>query len=172
MEKLLDTGKVKNIGISNFSKKELEDLLKVAKIKPSVHQLETHPYLQQQDFLDWHKQQGILVTAYSPFGNQNDIYDSGEKVETLMEHPVIAKIAKKHGCTGAQVTLAWGIKRGTSVVPKSVNEGRIKSNFECLKVKLDEEDMKEIAKMNGPHRFNNPTNWGYKFYADLEGVAA
>jgi alcohol dehydrogenase (NADP+) len=68
------------------------------------------------------------------------------------------------------VTLAWGIKRGTSVVPKSVNEGRIKSNFECLKVKLDEEDMKEIAKMNGPHRFNNPTNWGYKFYADLEGV--
>jgi diketogulonate reductase-like aldo/keto reductase len=170
MEKLVDTGKVKNIGVSNFSKKELENLLKVAKTKPAVHQFETHPYLQQQAFLDWHKQQGIEVTAYSPFGNQNHVYDSGEKVDALIEHPTITKIAKKHGCTGAQVTLAWGIKRGTSVVPKSVNEGRIKSNFECLKVKLDEEDMKEIAKMNGPHRFNNPTNWGYKFYADLEGI--
>jgi len=170
MEKLLDTGKVKAIGVSNFSKKELEDLIKKAKVKPAVHQFETHPYLQQQAFVDWHKQQGIEVTAYSPLGNQNDIYDAGKKLDILSEHPTIAKIAKKHGCTGPQVVLAWGIKRGTSVVPKSVNEGRIKSNFECLKVKLDDEDMKEIAKMDGPHRFNNPKSWGYKFFADLEGV--
>ena len=169
MEKLLDTGKVKAIGVSNFSKKELEDLLKTAKIKPAVHQIETHPYLQQQSFIDWHKQQGIVVTAYSPFGNQNRIYDSGKKLEPLIEHPTIVKIAKKHGVTGAQVTLAWGIMRGTSVIPKSVNDERIKSNFECLKVKLDDEDMKEIATMNGPYRFNNPS-WGYKFYADLEGA--
>ena len=171
MEKLLDTGKVKAIGVSNFSKKELEDLIKVAKVKPAVHQLETHPYLQQQEFIDWHKEQGIAVTAYSPFGNQNDIYDAGKRVNILIKHPIITKIAKKHGCTGAQVALAWGIKRGTSVVPKSVNEGRIKSNFECLKVQLDEADMREIAEMNGPYRFNNPKSWGHKFYADLEGVA-
>jgi alcohol dehydrogenase (NADP+) len=169
MESLVDTGKVKNIGVSNFSKAELQTLLKSAKIKPAVHQMETHPYLQQQSFIDWHKQQGIHVTAYSPFGNQNDTYDSGSKLDALIETPTIKKIAKKHGCNGADVALAWGINRGTSVVPKSVNEGRIKSNFECLKVKLDDEDMKEIATMDGPHRFNDPSDsWGYKFYADLD----
>jgi alcohol dehydrogenase (NADP+) len=169
MESLVDTGKVKAIGVSNFSKAELEDLLKHAKIKPAVHQIETHPYLQQQEFVDWHKSQGIHVTAYSPFGNQNDIYDSGSKVETLIKHPTIQKVAKKHGVAGSDVALAWNIKRGCSVVPKSVNEKRIESNLGCLKVKLDDEDMKEIASMNGPHRFNNPSkSWGYEFYADLE----
>jgi alcohol dehydrogenase (NADP+) len=169
MEKLLETGKTKAIGVSNFSQKELEKLIESAKVKPAVHQIETHPYLQQQEFIDWHKEQGIEVTAYSPFGNQNDIYDSGSKVDILIEHPTITKVAKKHGVNGNQVALAWGIKRGTSVVPKSVNEGRIKSNFGCLKVKLDDEDMKEIAKMNGPHRFNDPSDsWGYKFFEGLE----
>src|SRR5438045_2262649 len=119
MEKLLDTGKVKAVGVSNFSRKELEDLLKTAKVRPAVHQIETHPYLQQQSFLDWHKQQGIGVTAYSPLGNQNDVYDAGKKLDKLIETPTITKIAKKHGASGNQVVLAWGIKRGTSVVPKS-----------------------------------------------------
>ena len=150
--------------MSNFSRKELEDLLKTAKVKPAVHQIKTHPYLQQQSFLDWHKQQGIGVTAYSPLGNQNHIYDA------LIETPTITKIAKKHGVSGNQVVLAWGVKRRTSVIPKCVNEGRIKSNYECLKVKLDNEDMKEIAKMDGSHQFNNPRNWGYKIFADLEGA--
>jgi len=171
MEKLLETGKVKSIGVSNFSKMEVQTLLKSAKVKPAVHQFETHPYLQQQAFIDWHKQQGILVTAYSPFGNQNKVYDEGAKVDKLIEHPIITKIAKKHKTIGAAVALAWGIKRGTAVVPKSVNEGRIKGNLECLTVQLDEADMSEIAKMNGPYRFNNPTNWKKKFFADLEGAA-
>ena len=171
MEKLVETGKVKAIGVSNFSQHELDALLKDAKVRPAVHQFETHPYLQQQAFIDWHKQQGIEVTAYSPFGNQNNIYDAGAKIQTLTTHPTIAKIAVKHGCTGAQVALAWGIKRGTSVIPKSVNEGRIKDNFQCLKVKLDDEDMKEIATMNGPYRFNIPLTWSHKFFDGLEGAA-
>src|SRR5436305_10143073 len=129
MENLLDTGKVKAIGVSNFSHAELESLLKTAKVKPAVHQYETHPYLQKKAFLEWHKSHGIQVIAYSPFGNQNQVYDAGAKVDILIEHSVIQKIAKKHNATGAQVTLAWGIKRGTCVVPKSINEGRIKANF-------------------------------------------
>ena len=173
MEKLLDTGKVKSIGISNFSKKELETLLKSAKIAPSVHQIETHPYLQETSFLEFHKKNGIEVTAYSPLGNQNDIYDAGKDVHALVEHEIIQKVAKKHGVSGAQVAIAWGIKRGTTVIPKSVNQERIKSNFEALKVieQLDEEDVRSIAGMNGPHRFNNPSkSWGRKFFEDLEGV--
>ena len=173
MEKLLDTGKVKAIGISNFSKKEIETLLKTAKVVPAVHQYETHPYLQQTSFLEFHKKHGIEVTAYSPFGNQNDIYDAGKNVHPLVQHEIIQKIAKKHGVEGTHVAIAWGIKRGTTVIPKSVHEGRIKSNFEALKVidQLDEEDMKNIASMNGPHRFSDPgKNWGCKFFEDLEGA--
>jgi diketogulonate reductase-like aldo/keto reductase len=173
MEKLLDTGKVKSIGISNFSKKELETLLKTAKVVPSVHQIETHPYLQQTSFLEFHKKHGIEVTAYSPFGNQNDIYDAGKNVDPLVKTEVIQKIAKKHGVEGTHVAIAWGIQRGTTVIPKSVHEERIKNNFEALKLvgKLDDEDMKSIASMNGPHRFNNPSkSWGYKCFDDLEGA--
>src|SRR5579859_5342193 len=173
MEKLLDTGKVKAIGISNFAKKEVQTLLKSAKVPPSVHQIEMHPYLQQTSFLEFHKRNGIQVTAYSPFGNQNDIYDAGKNVHPLVKHEIIQKIAKKHGVEGTHVAIAWGIKRGTTVIPKSVHEGRIKSNFEALGVvdKLDEEDMKSIESMNGPHRFNNPSkSWGYKFFEDLEGA--
>ena len=168
MEKLLETGKVKAIGVSNFSQKALEQLITRGNVKPAVHQLESHPYLQQQAFLDWHKEQGIEVTAYSPFGNQNTFYDSGTKIQRLIEHPTMVKIAKKHGCGTNHIALAWGIKRGTSVVVKSVNDDRIKSNFECLNVRLDNEDMEEIAKMNGPYRFNLP-NWGPTFFEGLEG---
>jgi len=169
LEKLVDTGKVKNIGISNFSKGEVQKLLETAKIRPAVHQLETHPYLQQQAFIDWHKEQGIHVTAYSPFGNQNEFYGGTGKVGALIEHPTIAKIAKKHGVTNADIALAWGIKRGTSVIPKSVNEARIKSNLGGLQVSLDDDDMKEIATLDGPHRFSNPSEWGYKLFSDLDG---
>ena len=171
MEILVATGKVKNIGISNFSKSEIEELLKTAKIKPAVHQLETHPYLQQQAFIDWHEEQGIHVTAYSPFGNQNDFYDAGAKLGPLIEHPTIRKIAKKHDVKNANVVLAWGMKRGTSVVPKSVNEERIKMNWESIKVTLDDEDMREIATMEGPHRFNNPSNgWKHKLFSGLDAA--
>lgn len=70
MEKLYKSGKAKAIGVSNFSKAELERLIKETSVVPAVHQLECHPYLQQPDFLAWHKEKGIHVTQYSPFGNQ------------------------------------------------------------------------------------------------------
>ncbi|KAL9098522.1 MAG: hypothetical protein Q9187_009645, partial [Circinaria calcarea] len=87
MEKALKAGKTKAIGISNFSRAELERLLKETSVVPAVHQLELHPYLQQQSFADFHKSRGIHITQYSPFGNQNEIYDSGKNMGKLIDDP-------------------------------------------------------------------------------------
>lgn len=73
---------------------------------------ENHPYLQQPGFADWHKKQGIVIMQYSPFGNQNEIYDKGQNMGKLMDDPVLVDIGKKYGKTGAQVALAWGITHG------------------------------------------------------------
>lgn len=84
MEKLLKTGKTKAIGISNFSRKEVETILEKGSVVPATHQLECHPWLQQKEFTEWQKEQGILIQHYSPFGNQNEIYDSGKTLGKLM----------------------------------------------------------------------------------------
>lgn len=89
MEKLIKTGKTKAIGVSNFSKKEIEHLVKEAEIKPAAHQIECHPWLQQREFCDWHKSEGIHVQHYSPFGNQNEIYDSGKNMGKLMVRSIV-----------------------------------------------------------------------------------
>lgn len=84
MEKLLKTGKTKAIGISNFSRREVETILEKGSVVPAAHQIECHPWLQQKEFTEWQKSQGILIQHYSPFGNQNEIYDSGKKLSKLM----------------------------------------------------------------------------------------
>ncbi|OCL10912.1 Aldo/keto reductase [Glonium stellatum] len=169
MEKCLKSGKTKAIGVSNFSKAELERLLAETSVVPAVHQLEMHPWLQQHDFAEFHKSKGIHITHYSPFGNQNEIYDGGKEMGKLMDDPVPVEIGKKYGKTGAQVALAWGISRGHSVIPKSKTESRIKANLEG-DFELDPEDVKKIEKTDKKLRFNDPSqNFGWNFYADLEG---
>ena len=84
MEKLLKTGKTKAIGVSNFSYAELDRLLKEAFVVPAAIQMELHPWLQQTEFCEFIKSKGIHITQYSPFGNQNEIYDSGKNMGKLM----------------------------------------------------------------------------------------
>jgi alcohol dehydrogenase (NADP+) len=169
MEKCMQSGKTRAIGVSNFSKAELERLLKEASVVPAVHQMELHPYLQQQPFTEFHKQKGIHVTQYSPFGNQNEVYDSGKDMGKLMDDPVLVEIGKKHGKTGAQVALAWGISQGHSVIPKSKTESRIKSNIEGDFV-LPKEDVAKISEIDKKLRFNDPSKgFGWNFYKDLDG---
>lgn len=169
MEKLQQKGKAKAIGVSNFSKAEMERLLSKANTKPAAHQLEMHPYLVQGAFADWHKQNDIHVTHYSPFGNQNAIYSKGENMGKLIDDPVLAEIGKKHGKNGAQVALAWGIAKGHSVIPKSKTPARIKANLEG-DFKLDAEDVKKIDGLDKKLRFNDPSaNFGWQFYSDLDG---
>jgi len=169
MEKLYKKGKAKAIGISNFSKAELETLLKETEVVPAAHQMELHPWLQQKSFTDFHKSKGIHITQYSPFGNQNEIYDSGKHLNKLMDEPVLVEIGKKHGKSGAQVALAWGIAQGHSVIPKSKTESRIQQNLGG-DFKLSQEDVEQINGLDKKLRFNDPSgNFGWNFYKDLDG---
>lgn len=111
MEKLLQTGKVKAVGVSNFSKAEIERLVKNTSVVPAAHQLELHPWLQQRAFTQWHKEKGIYITQYSPFGNQNEIYSGPKQIGKLIEDPVLNEIGKKYGKTGAQVALGRSCSR-------------------------------------------------------------
>jgi len=169
MEKLVKNGKCKAIGISNFSKAELERLISKCDIVPAAHQMECHPYLAQHEFAKFHEEKGIHITQYSPFGNQNEIYSSGQNMGKLMDDPVLVEIGKKYGKNGAQVALAWGIAKGRDVIPKSKTPSRIKANLEG-DFKLDGEDVKKIDGLDKKMRFNDPSgNFGWEFYKDLDG---
>jgi len=172
MEECVKKGKAKAIGVSNFSKAEMERLLKETSTVPAAHQLECHPWLQQAAFDAWHKEKGIHVTQYSPFGNQNAIYSKGENLGKLIEDPTLVAIGKKYGKSGAQVALAWGIAHGRSVIPKSKTEHRIKQNLEG-DFRLEAEDVKKIDSLDKKLRFNDPSGsfGGWNFYTDLDGKA-
>lgn len=167
LEKVFKKGKVKAIGIPNFSKAELERLLKETEVVPAVHQMEMHPWLHQKEFSEFHQQKGIHITHYSPFGNQNEIY--GDTVSKVIEDPVLQEIGKKHDKTSAQVALAWGIARGHSVIPKSKTTERIHQNFQG-DFKLDQDDLKKIDGIDQKIRFNDSSDsFGYNFFTDLDG---
>lgn len=169
MEGLVRKGKARAIGVSNFSHAELERLVKHADVVPAVHQVELHPWLAQHDFMNVHRDLGIHVTQYSPFGNSNPIYSKGKELERLIETDTLVSIGRKYGKSGAQVALAWGIAKGRSVIPKSKTPERVKANLEG-DFELDEEDVSKIDQMDRKLRFNNPSaNFGWDFYADLDG---
>lgn len=130
MEKLLSTGKVKTIGVSNFSIKTLEVLLPQATIVPAVNQVQMHPCLPQHDLLEYCTKKGIHVTAYTPLGRADSPFFSDDTV---------LKVAEKNKITTAQVVLSWGVQRGTSVIPKSEKEERLKANFQVGLVFVDQE---------------------------------
>ncbi|KAG8996325.1 hypothetical protein FRB90_012767 [Tulasnella sp. 427] len=134
MEKLLDTRKVKSIGVSNFSIKTLDALLAEAKIVPAV---QMHPCLLQQDLVKYSADKGIHITAYSPLGQSKSPFFGDETIK---------RVAEKAGITVGQLLLSWGVQRGTSVVPKSENEERLKNNLSV--VKLDDEDFEAVENLH------------------------
>jgi len=155
MEELVDEGLVKSIGLSNYTIKKTEELLKHSpRIKPACNQIELHPYLPQQRLFDYSKKEGIALVAYSPLANPGrpESFVCSDEVP-LLQDKTIAQVAEKHKVTAAQVLLAWAIARGTGVIPKSVKEHRIKENLACLDVKLDSEDMKTINGIQTRYRF-------------------
>ncbi|CAA16997.1 Glucose 1-dehydrogenase [Schizosaccharomyces pombe] len=153
MEELLETGKVRYIGISNFNNEYLDRVLKIAKVKPTIHQMELHPYLPQTEYLEKHKKLQIHVSAYSPLANQNDAYNSD--ISKLIEHKTLVDIAnaRGEGITPANIAISWAVKRGTSVLPKSVNESRIVSNF--LYIPLTDKEMEAINNIGVVRRFSH-----------------
>ncbi|KAI9730860.1 MAG: hypothetical protein M1834_005578 [Cirrosporium novae-zelandiae] len=158
MEKLVESGKIRSIGISNFSVEKTKELLKTAKIVPAVNQIEAHPWIQQPEFMDYMKELNILVTAYSPLGN--NIYG----LPRVVDDPEIHEIATRLQKDPAQVLIAWAVQRGTVVLPKSVTESRIQSNFQDFV--LSDPDFQKLNSMDQHKRYNFPSRWGYDVFGE------
>lgn len=137
MQKLVGTGKVRNIGVSNFGIKNLERLLNdpSCKIVPAVNQIELHPCNPSPKLVAYCASKGIHVTGYSPLGSNDS---------PLYKNHILLDIAKAKGKTPQQVLLAWGIQKGWSVVPKSVTKSRIEGNFELDGWELTDDEIKQI----------------------------
>jgi len=154
MEEVNKMGLAKHIGVCNFSIKKLKQLMSDALVKPEMNQIEMHPFLQQNEMLSYCKTAGIHLTSYSPLGSPDRTAAmKADNEPSLLENPVIMEIASKNQCSPAQVLIAWAIERGTAVIPKSVNAGRIKQNFEATGIHLAENDMARIAALDKHFRY-------------------
>ena len=154
LEDCVAQGLVRNIGVCNFSVSKLDTLCRQASIRPAMNQIELHPYLQQGTMLEFCRENGIQVTAYSPLGSGDrpaGMKKSGEP--TLLDNPVIQRVAAKHGVTPAQVLLAWGLSRKTVVIPKSVYPERMRQNLAAAQLVLDAQDVADIATLDRGYRF-------------------
>ncbi|TPX72690.1 hypothetical protein SpCBS45565_g00267 [Spizellomyces sp. 'palustris'] len=158
-ENLVDAGLVKHIGISNFPSVLILDLLTYARIRPAVNQVERHPYLAQNSLLQLVKDNGIHLSAYTPLGRPGKINNVSKEI---IKEPVVEAIAKElKQQTGlvvntGHVLLRWHIERGVSVLPKSSNPHRIKSNLQITsQIRLTEEQLKRIDNLDCGLRYND-----------------
>ncbi|HEY1518816.1 MAG TPA: aldo/keto reductase [Solirubrobacteraceae bacterium] len=142
LEALLADGKVRAIGVSNFTVEHLTSLLEHATVVPAVNQVECHPYFQQREVQDFGGQHGILTQAWSPIGGIT-FYRDGSHGSTL-DDQVIGDVAIAHGETSAQVMLRWGLQHGRSVIPKSTKPSRIAENIDVFDFELSADEMAAI----------------------------
>ena len=139
-------GRVKSIGVCNFTKEALQEIIDATGVVPVLNQVETHPYLNQAELRAFEAEHNILHESWSPLG-------SGKG---LLEDPKLAEIAAKYdGATPAQVVIAWHLALGSIVIPKSVTESRIKENWESLDLKLSDEDIDAINGLDNGTRYGS-----------------
>ncbi|XP_067931245.1 aldo-keto reductase family 1 member B1-like [Watersipora subatra] len=140
MENLVDAGKIKSIGLSNFNSLQIQEVIDNGRIKPANLQIEVNPYLSQDKLVAFCAEKGIVVTGYSPLGSPARPWAKPED-PTLLEDPKVVAIAERLKRTPAQVVLRWAVQRGISTIPKSVTEARIKANLEVFDFSLSDDDM-------------------------------
>lgn len=170
MIELKKTGKVKDIGVSNFTVEYIQGIIDATGVVPVANQIEAHPYLPQDDLVKYCKEKNIHITAYSPLGNNL------KGLPKLTDHEKVQEIASRLGATPAQVLVAWGAYRGYSVIPKSVQEERIVSNFK--QVELTKEDYEAVSsvghnsrvRFNIPHHYDPP--WDINIFDEPEEKTA
>jgi len=150
----------REVGVSNFTKGMIEKVSDATGQTPAVNQVELHPYLQQDALLSACKELGVAVTAYSPLGSPDSAAMMGRQDDVLLtEHPTIQQIAEAHEATPGQVLIAWALARGTSVIPKSVNPGRIVENWAAPNLDLTLADMTAIGALDRHHRMVDGSFW-------------
>ncbi len=144
--KLVEEGKVKYIGVSNFGPKLCDEAIAAAAPKPiGAVQIEAHPLLQQREMREYLKQHDINLVAYSPLARGH-----------ISEVPEVVEVAKKHNVSPNQVSLAWLMHYGAVPIPKATSEAHIRDNFASQDLKLDVEDIARIDGIKMEHRYVNP----------------
>jgi len=143
MEKAVEVGKVRSIGLSNFNMKQIQRVFDHGTIKPAVLQNEAHPYFPQNTLLRFCKNHGVIFTGYSPLANNAHVFRK-EGHPNLLEEKVVLDIAGKHKKTPAQVIIRWAIQRETVVIPKSIRRVRLEENFHVWDFQLSADDMSLI----------------------------
>lgn len=159
MEKLLSTGKVRAIGVSNFNVRRLEELLSQVSVVPAANQIEAHPYLQQPELLRFCQEKKIIVEAYSPLGNNQ----TGEP--RTVDDPLVHSIAGELSMDPGPLLASWGVQRGTVVLSKSVTPSRIAANLQVKQ--LPEDAFARLSSLERHKRFNFPAFWGYDIFEEV-----
>ena len=144
MEEIYRSGRAKAIGVSNFLQHHLEEIFKICEIKPMVNQVECHPYLVQQDLIDFCATHQIIYEAWSPImrGAINDI-------------PLFKELSKKYQKSPVQIVLRWDLQKGIVTIPKSVHKERIISNTDIFDFEISKEDILRIDALNRDERFGS-----------------
>lgn len=148
MEKAYKEGKVKAIGLSNFSQSQIREILDICEIKPVVLQTEVHPYYQEKKLKDYLKKEGIVIQAWYPLGH-------GDKA--LLEEPLFQELGKKYGKSSAQIILRWHIQAGNIVIPGSKSPAHIQDNFDLFDFSLTAWEMAQISIMDKNVRYYTST---------------
>lgn len=148
MEKALEMGKVRAIGISNFDVNDsiFNSLVETARIKPQIMQIECHPYAQRKHWQEMVKKHGMKIESWFPLGGRDS---KGE----ILRNPTINEIAKAHGKTAAQVIIRWHIQEGFSVIPGSSNPTHIQENIDVFDFVLADEEMQQIRSLDKEARY-------------------
>lgn len=157
MEAAYKAGKVRAIGLSNFNKAQMEEILGICEVRPTVLQTELHPYHQEKELKAFLKENGIVAQSWYPLGH-------GDKA--LLEEPLFAELGKKYGKSSAQVILRWHIQDGNIVIPGSKNPTHIQANFDLFDFALTDEEIDKIAAMNKNARYYTSTPEMLKRYAE------
>ena len=148
IEKAVKEGKVRSIGLSNFSAEEVQEAIDTMEIKPQLVQVEAHPYYPQTELKKKLAETKMGLMAWSPIGH-------GDK--SLINEPVFTELAQKYGKSNVQIILRWHVQSGNVVFPGSKNPDHIRDNFNIFDFSLTDEEMAEIAKVDKNTRYYNAT---------------
>ncbi|WP_170669022.1 aldo/keto reductase [Alteromonas pelagimontana] len=152
MEQLHREGRARSLGLSNFRKSDIQQLMGFAEIKPVYNQLELHPYLTQKALVEYCESKGMVVSCWSPLGSGS--WSGVDNSEKPISDPVITKLAEKYGVSAGQIILAWDLQQGRIVIPKAESEKHMKGNLN-YGFTLTDEELTAIDNLNKNHRFGD-----------------
>ncbi len=158
MEKAYKEGKVRAIGLSNFKKEQIEEILSLCEVRPTVLQTELHPYHQEAEQKVFLKENGIVPQAWYPLGHGDT---------ALLTEPLFVQLGKKYGKSAPQIILRWHIQSGNIVIPGSKNPEHIKSNFDLFDFALTDDEMVQVAALNKNMRYYTSTPEMLKKYVEM-----